>query len=75
MQNTGKERGVLLIWTHFAFKPTHTPRPELPKEAANTAEELRTAKAGPGGALCTSHAPAASPRQIARTPRTKRKRR
>ena len=66
--------GVVQIWTHFALKPTHTPRPELRKEAANEAQ-LPTAEVGPGGTLCTSHAPAASPRPLARTPLTKRKRR
>ena len=57
------------------LKPTYTPRPELRGEAANAGEELPTAEAGPGGTLCTSHALAASPRPLARTPRTKRKRR
>ena len=63
------------IWTHLALKPTDTPRPELRKEAANNAGQLATAEAGPGETLCTSHARAASPRPLACTPRTKRKRR
>ena len=63
------------MWTHLALKPTYTLRPELRKEAANAAGQLASAEAGPGGTLCTSHALAASPRPLARTPRTKRKRR
>ena len=63
------------IWTHLALKPTYTQRPELCKEAARNGAQLPTAEAGPGGTLCTSHAFAASPRPLARTPRTKRKRR
>ena len=57
------------------LKPTYTPGPELRREAANAGAELPTTEAGPGGTLCTSHALAASPRPLARTPRTKRKRR
>ena len=60
------------IWSHFALKTTYTPRPELRRGAANAGTELPTAEAGPGGTLCTSHASAASPRPLARTPRTKR---
>ena len=58
----------------FCLKTPRPPRPELRKASASGAQ-LPTAKAGPGGTLCTSHAPAASPRPLARTPRTKRKRR
>ena len=69
------EDSPVQIWTHFALKPPRPPRPELRKEAANGGGELPTAEAGPGGTLCTSHALPASPRPLARMPRTKRTRR
>ena len=60
-------------WIHFVSKPIYTPHPELRREAVNGAQ-LPTEEAGKGGTLCRS-ALAASARPLARTPRTKLKRR
>ena len=78
LRNQSKTRvrsALAQIWSHCGSNSTCTPHPELRRGAASAGVELPTAEAGPGGTLCTSHAPAASPRPLARTPRTKRKRR
>ena len=72
--NTRNERSGGQVWIHFALKPTSTPRPELCKGPARRSRTSHC-RGRPRRNTLPSHALAASPRPLARTPRTKRKRR